>query len=538
MSNFYDLSIIPTILKKFKVKNIILSGIHDNKVLNQIVYHCDNFNASFTSIDSEVSYEGKFEENILNILNNYNNYDAIFINDDPNWFTVYNELNIIKETNENFPLVFICNNVFPNKKRDSYINPNIIPDEYLNEYSKYLHLNDKVRIHDNLYHAKKEFTPKNGVLTAIEDFLKENNNIGIMDIKLLNGITILYPLNSISQIRLSALSEEMENYSLEINNLSDNIIENQILSDYIAKFNSSENNMNLIDDYKTKLDEKENLINKYEDEIKLHEDELSYKDSQIKRVDSKLSFKDSQIKNVESKLVNRENEINNLNNKLNEADNKINRLSTEIENKEKILKKMENDFNKKESTLNNELKDVKNQIKFNKEILNDNNLNINFKDNQIKYKQKELDKTKNTLNLIKRQYHKQLSQLDTERYCITCYKEEIKNNQAEIEYLKRNSLIKKILSPIGYLYILIKSNPKEWSVNFKLYKQLKKSKCFDIGYYLNNNTDILESKWSKYFSPELHYICNGFKEGRRFNKKYYSRQSKKKLLDNLSRYDS
>ena len=199
---------------------------------------------------------------------------------------------------------------------------------------------------------------------------------------------------------------------------------------------------------------------------------------------------------------------------------------------------MENNFNKKESTLNSELEDVKNQNKYNKEKLLDNDLNINFKENQLKYKQKELDETKRLLNSIKQQYDKQLSQLDTERYCIACYKEEINNNHIEIEYLKRDNLTKKILSPFGYLYILIKSNPKDWSINFKLYKKLKNSKCFDIGYYLNNNTDILESKWVKYFSPELHYICNGFKEGRRFNKKYYSRDSKKKLLENLSKYDS
>ena len=537
MSNFYDLSIIPAILKKFKVNNIILSGIHDKNVLNQIVYHCDSNNASFTSIDSEVSYEGNFDENILNVLNSYAEYDAIFINDDPNWFTVYNELNIIKENNLEFPLVFICNNVFPHKRRDSYINPQIIPEEYQNEYSQELELNGEITINDALYHATNEFTVKNGVLTAIEDFLNENRSIGIMDIKLINGITILYPLNSISQIRLSLLSEEMGKYCLELDNFSDNLIENKILSEYIAKFNTSQDNIGLIEDYETELDEKEDIIRKYEDEIKLHDDEINYKESQLKNVDSKLSLKDSQIKNYESKLVNRENEINNLNNELNEANEKINKLSNELENKDKLLKNMEEDFNKRASELNNELQDAKDQIKSNEEKLNDNDLNIRFKDNQLKYKEKELNRTKNVLDSIQRQYNKQLSQLDTEKYCISCYKEEINNNNVEIAYLKRNVFTKKILSPLAYLFIIVKSNPKDWSVNFKLYRALKSSKCFDIGYYLNNNEDILESKWAKYFSPELHYICNGFKEGRRFNKKYYNRNSKKKLLENLSKYE-
>ena len=63
-----------------------------------------------------------------------------------------------------------------------------------------------------------------------------------------------------------------------------------------------------------------------------------------------------------------------------------------------------------------------------------------------------------------------------------------------------------------------------------MYKSLKNSKCFDIGFYLNNNPDLIESKWCKFFSPELHYVCKGFDEGRLFNKKYFNRNSKKELL--------
>ena len=59
---------------------------------------------------------------------------------------------------------------------------------------------------------------------------------------------------------------------------------------------------------------------------------------------------------------------------------------------------------------------------------------------------------------------------------------------------------------------------------------MKDSKCFDVGYYLNKNNDLIESKWCKFFSPELHYVCVGFSEQRKFNKKYFNRNSKKELL--------
>ena len=101
----------------------------------------------------------------------------------------------------------------------------------------------------------------------------------------------------------------------------------------------------------------------------------------------------------------------------------------------------------------------------------------------------------------------------------------------EIQYFKNESFTKKILSPLSYIYLVFKSNPKEVSINYKLYKAIKNSKCFDIGFYLNNNKDIQDSNWCKYFSPELHYVCKGFNEERKFNKKYFNRNSKEELLD-------
>ena len=103
--------------------------------------------------------------------------------------------------------------------------------------------------------------------------------------------------------------------------------------------------------------------------------------------------------------------------------------------------------------------------------------------------------------------------------------------------MKNSNGIKKILSPAAYLYLIFKSKPKEVSLNIKLYQTLKKSKCFDIGFYLNKNKDLINSKWCKYFSPELHYVCEGFKEDRLFNKRYFNTNSKKELLDYLLECD-
>ena len=137
------------------------------------------------------------------------------------------------------------------------------------------------------------------------------------------------------------------------------------------------------------------------------------------------------------------------------------------------------------------------------------------------------------MDLLQHRYTKQLSKNDNKDYCIRCFKDEIYNNNTEITYLKNKTLIRKILNPVGYMFLILRSNPKEISLNINLYKAIRDSKYFDIGFYLNNNPDLIESKWCKYFSPELHYVCKGFNENRVFNKKYFNIRSKKDLLTYL-----
>lgn len=499
MFDYYDLDIIPIMLNRFKVTDIIISGMLDEQTMGHILNYSEVNNASCVSLDSGTNSN---MGSVLKHLSEFKDYGAIFLNDDPNWFTIYNELKTIKENNKEFPLVFICNNIFPHKRRDSYTNPECIPKEFINEYSKKLILDD-VSIQDGFCHAINENTSKNGVLTAIEDFLVENKSIGLMNIKLLNGITILYPNNSISQIRLSRLIEEIEGHNLEFDSVSDYIIENQILINHILSFKLSNSDFDIINDFKDELQDKEKIIEGYENKVKLQNDELSYRDSKINGTNLKLNIKDSEIKNVKSKLVNRENEINNLNDKLKYADMDILSLKNE-------LNRTEDNFKNKEINYANQINALKNTISFREKEINDNEL---------------------MLNSIKQQYIKQLSKLDNNEYCISCFKEEISSNHHEIRYLKKNNFTRKFFSPFSYIYLIIRSIPNDLFLNYKLYRALKSSKCFDIGFYLVNNEDIQESIWCKFFSPELHYVCHGFEEKRKFNKKYFNTNSKKALLD-------
>lgn len=552
MFNYYELDIIPIILNRFKVNNLVICGFPDVKTTEFIVNYCDESDASYIAISlNESSKHEIISGTGLEVLPNLNNYDAIFINDDPNWYSMYNELKLIKANNDEFPLVFICNNIFPHKRRDSYIDPNKIPPEFINEYSdNFSHGNIKLK--DDFYHAVQDNTSKNGVLTAIEDFISENNSIGIMNIKLFNGIIILYPINSISQIRLGKLNDEISKYRLDFDGLSDNFIENQLLIDYISELDISREDIDNISGFKKLLNEKSKLIKDYEDKINLQNSEINYKNSQISNVDSKLNLKDAKIKRFESKLLNKENEIKNLNVELQNVTIQLNSLKSELNEKNSTFHNKEAEFNNKlskinsqinslkisisqkekiENELNNQLQIANKQLEDNIQQLSNKNNNLSKMNDQIRIKQSELNEKEKMLDLMKYQYTNQLSKLDNKEYCISCYKEELCNNQSEIQYLKKHTLTRKLFSPVAYLYLIFKSHPHELKLNFKLYRALKSSKCFDIGYYLANNEDILKSRWCKFFSPELHYICNGFIENRKFNKKYYNTNSKKELLD-------
>ena len=461
MSKFYNLDIIPRILKYFKIKDIIVSGVKDENLINCII----NYGAKCTFINTpQINNFDVVNGNSLEILSNLSNYDAIFIDDDPNWYTIFSELTIIKKTNDTFPLVFVCNNKFPNKRRDSYSNFNSIPKKFRQKYTKELPIyynNEKITIFDGFYHACDENTPKNGVLTGIEDILIDNSHIGMMKINFIEGITILYGRLSVNQKRIEIIYNDIANFELKDFDMSGKLVENELLFSYINK------NLN---DYELEISNKDGIINDYEDKVRNYKIEL---DSKINGFENKLNLKDTQIKNFESKLINK--------------DKTIVYLESKIQN---------------------------------------NN-------NQLKSKQEELAEKGELINHLNMQRINHLSKINREEYCISCFKEEISNNNLEISYLKNTTFTKKILSPLSYLYLIFKSNPDEISINFKLFKALKNSKCFDIGFYLNNNKDLVESNWCKYFSPELHYVCKGFDEKRTFNKKYFNRNSKKELLEYL-----
>ena len=572
MSNYYNLNSISVILDKFKVNNVIISGILDDDVINIILKYVEDNNISIKFIELDKFREGLF----LDEFKKLHNYDAIFISDDPNWYTLFNELNLIKQNNELFPLVFICHDIYPNKKRDAYINPNVIPEEFRLSYSQDFKLGE-INLQDGLYHAIDENTPQNGVSTAIEDFLFENKSIKLLNFNFVNEMKVLYLDDEFTNGIFKELRDDLSNY-ISNETIDDKIIQNNFLINYMSNLdlNDIHNHIKLKSDFK-----------EYVNKIRIHDYEINYKNSHIIALKSKLDLKDAQIKNFESKLVIAQSEFNNANEKITSLNDEINSLSGVVSQRDEYVSDLSNQIDSlKEDNLEKDqvigdvkgkLENANNQIS----LLNGNvdSLSgvVSQRDEYVSDLSNQIDSLKadnlekdqvigdvkgklenangqiNSLNNdlllkeeiyngkwdeIKNQIMGFKLELDSLKEYVLVEKEnqimsnnqKISNKDAEINYLKNGMILRLILSPLAYIILIFKSNSKNILTNIKLYRKLKNNDYFDEGFYLNEYPDVYGSKWCKYFSPELHYVCFGLAENRSCNASYDKEEFTKELL--------
>jgi hypothetical protein len=116
----------------------------------------------------------------LEVLDRLGPVDAVLLDGDHNWFTVYHELKSLEAVyGSHFPLVFLHDVAWPFARRDMYYEPSRIPPAYRHPYAKggVLPGESKLLQGDGLapelYKAEEEGGSRNGVLTAVEDFLGE-----------------------------------------------------------------------------------------------------------------------------------------------------------------------------------------------------------------------------------------------------------------------------------------------------------------------------------------------------------------------------
>ena len=110
-------------------------------------------------------------------------YDLILIDGDHNWYTVYHELKLVEKMADRtwqFPIVLLHDTEWPYGRRDMYYIPDSIPETFRKPYARKGIMQGKSEllksggINKSLNNAMYENGEKNGVLTAVEDFMQQS----------------------------------------------------------------------------------------------------------------------------------------------------------------------------------------------------------------------------------------------------------------------------------------------------------------------------------------------------------------------------
>lgn len=311
--------IIKPIVEGLKPNTMIEIGVDKGENTRNILEYCLENKCKLISIDpypdsSVPELKNEYKDQLtlirdlsLNVLSDIDDAQVFFIDGDHNWYTVYNELKIIQDkAKEYFPLIFLHDVEWPYARRDLYYNPNDIPPEYINQYAKKgidLHskeLNEKYGFNSFLNNALEVGTPRNGVFTAVEDFLNQTGfDLKFVKIHGFYGLGIIYDQNTYIEnidfkMSIDDLMSSMEYINGYIHKLSisqyDLINKNAILTG---------KNVSLKGDISSEKKLNKGILNQIKI-LNINEEELK---QNIDNLDNKLLKKNKEIENLRSKLT-------------------------------------------------------------------------------------------------------------------------------------------------------------------------------------------------------------------------------------------
>lgn len=214
MFKYWDLIIEP-LLRAIAAKRIVEIGVADGQCTQLLIDYCTRENGHLDAIDPDPIFDfaaanirhktlGRFHQGgSLEVLPQLRVADVVLIDGDHNWYTVFNELKLLEAASQDaasdFPLVFFHDVSWPYGRRDLYYAPERLPGEHLQSHAQKGMLPGVSRLVDTgglnaqLCNALEEGGAYNGVLTAVEDFLKQFKIGTLHLVPILFGLGILIP---------------------------------------------------------------------------------------------------------------------------------------------------------------------------------------------------------------------------------------------------------------------------------------------------------------------------------------------------------
>ena len=215
MYRFWD-SITGSLLDIVRPKVIVEVGSDYGPNTRNLLEFCQRHDATLHVVDPVPKYDvaewterhGEYaifhQSTSLEALREIEGFDVVFIDGDHNWYTVFNELTLInrrsEEISQPFPLVALHDVGWPYGRRDSYYDYDGIPENQRQPCAKKgmipgdAGLAEKGGLNQGFPNATSEGGARNGVLTAVEDFLVQTHwEIETITIHGLHGLGLLVP---------------------------------------------------------------------------------------------------------------------------------------------------------------------------------------------------------------------------------------------------------------------------------------------------------------------------------------------------------
>ena len=208
MWGFWDIAIEP-LLTAASPKTIVEigaeSGLHTVRLLEWAAAH----RAVVHAIDPQPLFDveqvqrqfGKafvlHPTTSLEALPRIKKIDVLLIDGDHNWYSVFQELSLVDGSARHWPITCVHDVLWPYARRDLYYAPTLIPDEFRQPYSRDGIIEGQSELSPDgtnagLAHATHEGGPRNGVLTAVEDFLDATRRpIELFTVNGPNGLALL-----------------------------------------------------------------------------------------------------------------------------------------------------------------------------------------------------------------------------------------------------------------------------------------------------------------------------------------------------------
>ena len=208
MRPFWPLYIEP-LLRTLAPERILQIGAGDGELSGRLLEHCGRSRSHLDIIDPRApeGLEQRLGGAAVQRVQPWKAAplgqpaDLVLLDGEPNWWAVFSILGALRrlasETGRPFPVVLVHHVAWPYARRDMYPNPSVVQDTHP---FAYLGVDpdraDLVQdgLNARFAHALHQGGPRNGVLTALEDFAASAPlEVELWTLPLLNGLGILVP---------------------------------------------------------------------------------------------------------------------------------------------------------------------------------------------------------------------------------------------------------------------------------------------------------------------------------------------------------